>query len=120
MIHGEEGLRSARKASEVLFGGEIEGFSDRELADIFNDVPSSTIPRDELAAGIGVLNLFSRSGLTRSNSEALQMAKQGGLYVNNHRVEDSRGRVTVSDLASESMLVLRCGKKKYHLVRVTG
>lgn len=118
MIHGDEGLQSAKKASEVLFGGEISGFTDRELADIFNDVPSSTIGRAELAAGIGVLNLFSRSGLTRSNSEALQMAKQGGLYVNNHRVEDSRIEITTRNLASETMLVLRSGKKKYHLVRI--
>ncbi len=120
MIHGEEGLASARRASEVLFGGEISDFSDRELRDIFADVPSSTIPRQELAEGIGVLALFTRAGLTQSNSQARQIAAQGGAYVNNTRIDDTRAVITTEHLASETMLVLRSGKKKYHLVSVTG
>jgi len=118
MIHGEEGLRSAERASKVLFGGEITDFSDRELEEIFNDVPSSNIERNELEKGIGVLAMFTRSGLTRSNGQALQLVKQGGAYVNNVRVDDSRLVLTPEHLASESMMVLRSGKKKYHLVKV--
>lgn len=119
MIHGGEGLEKARKASDVLFGGEISDFSDRELGDIFTDVPSSEIEKGELEEGIGVLNLFSRSGLTKSNSQAIQMIKQGGLYINNRRVDDRRLTVTPEHLASETMMVLRAGKKRYHLVRTT-
>ena len=118
MIHGDTGLAAARKASEVLFGGEISNFSDRELIDIFNDVPSSDIRRDRLNEGIGVLALFNETGLSGSNSQAMQLVKQGGAYVNNIRVEDSRMTVTPADLASETMMVLRSGKKKYHLVKV--
>jgi len=118
MIHGGEGLRSAERASKVLFGGEIADFSDRELEEIFNDVPSSNIERNELEKGIGVLAMFTRSGLTRSNGQALQLVKQGGAYVNNVRVDDSRLVLTPEHLASESMMVLRSGKKKYHLVKV--
>ena len=117
MIHGGEGLDKARKASDVLFGGEISDFSDRELGDIFTDVPSSEIEICELEEGIGVLNLFSRSGLTKSNSQAIQMIKQGGLYINNRRIDDQRLTVTPEHLASETMMVLRAGKKRYHLVR---
>lgn len=118
MIHGDEGLMKAQSASEILFGGEISDFSDRELMDIFNDVPSSTIRRGELEEGVGVLSLFSSSGLTSSNSQALKLVKQGGAYVNNVRIEDSRRKLTRQDLASETMIVLRSGKKKYHLVMV--
>ena len=120
MIHGEKGVERARKAAEVLFGGEITDLNDRDLADIFADVPSSTIPRAELEQGIGVLAMFSRTGLTSSNSQAMQLAKQGGVYVNNIRIDDSRMNLTIGHLASETMMVLRAGKKKYHLVRVTG
>jgi len=119
MIHGGEGLRNAQRASEVLFGGEIADFSDRELRDIFADVPSSTIPRAELEEGVGVLTLFTRAGLTRSNSQARQIVSQGGAYVNNTRIDDPKAVVTTAHLASETMLVLRSGKKKYHLVSVT-
>ncbi len=121
MIHGEEGLRKAQRASEVLFGeGEISDFSDRELLDIFADVPSSEVERGELEQGIGVLALFTRAGLTKSNGQALQTLKQGGLSINNQRVEDPRMMVTPEHLASKSVMVLRAGKKRYHLVRVTG
>jgi len=118
MIHGEEGLIKARKASQVLFGGEITELSDRELADIFADVPSSSIARSELEAGVGVLTLFTRSGLTQSNSQAFQKVKQGGAYLNNIRIEDPKKILNLSDLASETMMVLRSGKKNYHLVKV--
>jgi len=119
MIHGDEGVRNAKRASGVLFGGEISNFSDRELLDIFNDVPSSNLKRSELKKGVGVLTMFSSAGLTKSNSQAIQLIKQGGAYVNNVRVEDSRLTLTLEHLASESMLVLRSGKKKYHLVNIT-
>ncbi len=121
MIHGEEGLAKAKRASAVLFGeAEISDFSDRELLDIFADVPSSTIPRGELEQGIGALSLFTRAGLSKSNSQVLQMIKQGGIYVNNIRIEDSRAVLTPAHLASASVMILRAGKKRYHLVRVEG
>ncbi len=118
MIHGTDGLRKAERATKVLFGGDISGFSDRELLDIFADVPSSTITRDELEKGIGVLAMFTRAGLTRSNSQAMQLLKQGGVYVNNIRIDESRLVLTPEHLASNSILILRAGKKQYHLVRV--
>ena len=121
MIHGEDGLQKATKASEVLFGGEISGFTDRELTNIFADVPSSTVTMPELEKGIGVLNLLSSTGITKSNSQALQLLKQGGVYINNTPIpkNDQRMVVTPDHLASDSMLVLRGGKKRYHLIKVT-
>ena len=132
MIHGDEGLEKARKASETLFinvhknvsvnenvTSVITDLSDSELMSIFKDVPSSTIKRSVLEKGVGVLTMFTTSGLTKSNSQALQLVKQGGAYVNNVRVNDSRMVLSLKHLASESMLVLRSGKKKYHLVKVS-
>ena len=119
MIHDEAGLLSAQRASQVLFGGEINNFTDRELSDIFNDVPSSDIERGELEEGVGVLALFTKAGLTKSNGQAMQLIKQGGAYVNNIRIEDTRMVVTPDHLASESTMVIRSGKKKYHLVKVS-
>lgn len=120
MIHGDDGLARARGASEVLFGGEISNFTDRELMDIFADVPSSVVPRGELEEGIGVLAMFTRAGLSKSNGQALQMLKQGGVYVNNTRIDNQRQVLTPEHLAGESIMVLRGGKKRYHLVRVEG
>lgn len=118
MIHGEAGLDSARRASEALFGGEISNFSDRDLLDIFNDAPSSEIQRGELEQGIGLLAMFTKAGLTASNGAAMQLVKQGGAYVNNVRIDDSRLVLTPAHLAGESTMVLRSGKKNYCLVKV--
>ncbi len=118
MIHGEAELKRAERASEVLFGGEISDFSDRELLDIFSDVPSSTVMLDELQNGIGLLTMFTRAGLSRSNSQALQMLKHGGVYVNNVRVNDQGTVLSPENLASDSIMVLRGGKKRYHMVKV--
>ena len=113
-------MQKARKASEVLFGGEISDFPDRELLDIFADVPSSTIARDELEQGIGILTMFTRAGLSKSNGQALQMLKQCGVYIDNVRVDDRRMVLKPENLASESTLVLRGGKKRYHMIKIEG
>ncbi|MFA6471839.1 MAG: tyrosine--tRNA ligase [Candidatus Latescibacterota bacterium] len=119
MIHGEEGLQKAERASQVLFGEcEITDFSDRELIDIFSDVPSSVVTREELEKGIGVLTMFTRAELSKSNGNALQMIKQGGLYVNNIRIDDQRLVLTPANLASRSIMILRAGRKRYHMIKV--
>jgi tyrosyl-tRNA synthetase len=43
--------------------------------------------------------------------------EQGGAYVNNRRIDGSSMQLAASDLASETVLVLRSGKKKYALLR---
>jgi len=117
LTHGDEELAKALRATEMLYGGEIRGLSDRELGDIFEDVPSGEIPRSDLPAGIPIADLLARSGAAASKGEARRLLQQGGVYVNNLRVDPQGRTVTEADLASESVLVLRLGKKRYHLVR---
>ena len=57
------------------------------------------------------------AGLAASKSDARRIITQGGAYVNNRRVEGIEARLGPEDLASESMLVLRSGKKRYALLR---
>ena len=118
LVHGQEGLDVAVRAAEVLFGKEISGLEDRDLADIFADVPSFDILRPELAAGLRLQEALVRAGACKSKSEANRAIKGGGVYINNRRVESEKAHLTEADLASESMLVLRVGKKSYFLGRV--
>ncbi|HWA97878.1 MAG TPA: tyrosine--tRNA ligase [Pirellulales bacterium] len=117
LVHGDEGLAKARRASEILFGAEIASLSDRELNEIFADVPSHELPRSALETGIGLFDALVKSGLAKSNSEARRTVEQGGAYVNNRRIADAARSLTAADLASESVIVLRSGKKKYALLR---
>jgi tyrosyl-tRNA synthetase len=118
LIHGESGLAAARKATEVFFGAEIENLSDAQLLDIFADVPSQTLPKERLSgAGLPLADALAESGLAKSKSEARRTIAQGGAYVNNRVRNDVETKLASSDLASESVIVLRSGKKKYALLR---
>jgi tyrosyl-tRNA synthetase len=117
LVHGATEADKAVKASKMLFGEKIEGLTDRELASIFADVPSTEIAMDELEDGIGILNLFTETGLQNSNGAARRLIKQGGAYLNNEKLERWDYEVTPDDLASDTMLVLRSGKKNYAVVK---
>jgi tyrosyl-tRNA synthetase len=114
-VHGEVQLQKALKASEVLFGGEVSGLSDRDLAEIFADVPSFSFnPAD----AIKISDALVLAGAAKSKSEATRLVAGGGVYLNNGRVESAESRLQAASLASETMLVLRVGKKSFYLGRV--
>lgn len=119
MVHGDAGLSAARRATNVFFGGEeIVNFTDAQLSDIFADVPSQTLPQTRLQSeGLKLIDALVEAGLAKSKGEARRVVEQGGAYVNNRRVGDVEAALTSKDLASESVLVLRAGKKKYALLR---
>ncbi|PLX43112.1 MAG: tyrosine--tRNA ligase [Deltaproteobacteria bacterium] len=119
LVHGQEGLDKALRASQVLFGGEIDGMSDGELSEIFADVPSIEIGRERLNDGIGLIDLLHEAGACKSKGEARRDITGGGIYINNERQGDIERVVTEDDLATETILVLRKGKKNYRMVRFT-
>ena len=122
IVHGEAGLSSALRATEILFGAEIgQGMSDAQLGGIFADVPSQELPKEQLAgAGLNIIDALVSAGLAKSKGEARRTIEQGGVYVNNRRVSGLETQLTTADLASETVMVLRTGKRKYALLRFKG
>ncbi len=119
MTHGEQALEKAEQASHVLFGGEIAGLSADEIRDIFADVPSSELPRSEFGGeGVSIVDLVVESDLVRSKGQARRLINSGGIYVNNVRVSDTDARITLEESVEGRFIVLRKGKKSYHLVRI--
>jgi tyrosyl-tRNA synthetase len=77
------------------------------------------MPRSRLdGAGLSVIDAFVESGLAKSKAEARRTIEQGGAYVNNRRVEGIDRMLVAKNLASETVMVLRSGRKKYALLRV--
>ena len=118
-VHGAAGIASAEAAARVMFGGELAGLTDADLAGLAGTVPTVEIPRAELVTGIGIVELLART-VADSKTKARQLITGGGAYLNNIKVTDLERTITLADLATATMLVLRGGKKDYRLVRVVG
>lgn len=117
LVHGAAGLVKAQRATEIFFGAEITALSDLDLGEIFPDVPSRQLPRASLAAGLTMVDALVSAGLAKSKGEARRTIEQGGAYVNNRRIDSIDRQLGEADLASETVMVLRSGKKKYALLR---
>jgi tyrosyl-tRNA synthetase len=119
LVHGDAGLAAAKRATEIFYGAEIADLNDAQLAEIFADVPSQTLVRGTLAenGGLPIIDALVAAGLAKSKGDARRTTQQGGAYVNNRRIEDVDARLTAADLASETVMVLRAGKKNYALLR---
>ncbi len=116
LVHGKEATALAKRSAEVLFGGSLDGFNEQELSDIFSEVPSSEMLRSQCAP-LSVIDLFVSTGLSKSKGEAKRLIQNGGGYLNNERVTD--GEQSASGLSgSRSLILLRSGKKSYHLIRI--
>jgi tyrosyl-tRNA synthetase len=118
LVHGEAALAVAQKATEIFFGAEIADLNDAQLGEIFADVPSKTIAKARLSDGtLNIVDALAEAGLAKSKGEARRAVEQGGAYVNNRRIEGIDTQLTAEHLASETVMVLRSGKKKYALLR---
>ena len=118
-VHGEAAIASVEAAGRVMFGGDLAGVTDADLAALTGTVPTVEIPRGELATGIGIVDLLART-VADSKGAARRLVTGGGAYLNNVKITDVERTVTLADLATATMLVLRGGKRDYRLVRVTG
>lgn len=113
IVHGKEEADKALEAARAAFstgGGDAPG-TDRE------SIPSIEIPSAELESGIGILDLFARTTLCGSNSEARRLVQQGGAVVNDEKITDTK-TVIDSSHVKDGELLLRAGKKRYFRVIV--
>jgi tyrosyl-tRNA synthetase len=120
-LHGETGLAAAERATRALFGGHVEGLGARDIADIFADVPSTQVGKDALSGeGKLLVDLLAETGIASSKGDARRSIEGGGVYLNNVRVDGVDRRVTLEDAIEGRFLLVRMGKKRYHLIAVRG
>lgn len=105
LIHGEESALQAQQSAQSLFSGTGKG--DK------SNVPSTKIAADSFSAGLGIFDIFLETGLCKSKGEARRLQSQGGVYVNDERIDDPDYCLGEVDLL-EGEILLRAGKKRYH------
>ncbi|HQD20605.1 MAG TPA: tyrosine--tRNA ligase, partial [Bacillota bacterium] len=105
LVHGEEAAVQARQAAQALFAGGKEAGA----------IPTTRIEGQRLEAGINIVDLLVECGLVASKSEGRRLIQQGGLTVNELRVEDI-DLVVDSSFLQGDRIALRKGKKVHHHV----
>lgn len=116
LVHGEQELARAERATQALFGSSIRELDERTLLDVMSEAPSTTKSRDALGT-YTLVDALVESGLCASKGAARKDIAAGGIYVNNERVSDVGAVLTAEQLIAGGHVVLRKGKKNYHLVR---
>lgn len=117
LVHGDTALANALAASQAMFGGDLSVLDARTLHEIFDEMPGAEFAADVLHADKLLLDALVEAGVFASKGEARRLTRNGGLYVNNQRVDSEDQKLSDSMLLSGNMMVIRTGKKNYHLLR---
>ena len=115
MVHGAQEVAAVENAAQALFGGDLKSMSAQALRDAFQEAPRTEKPRSALAAGIPLIDLLVETQLCQSKGAARKDIQSGGIYLNNERVSDVALSLGAANLLADSLVVLRKGKKTYHL-----
>lgn len=106
LVHGDEEASAAMEASRGAFSQGAGGARGMDA------VASLTLSREELGGGIGILELFVRSGLCNSQGEARRLVAQGGAKVWERRISDIAEQIGSSE-EREGEIVIKAGKKRH-------
>ncbi len=119
ITHGEKAAEEARAASAAAFRNVTVTPGSVEAKFTPGDVtvlPTTSVGRARLEAGIPPAELFSEVGLTPSRKEAKRLIEQGGLYLNEERIDSPERLLTAKDLGPDGGFLLKAGKKRVHRV----
>jgi tyrosyl-tRNA synthetase len=115
-VQGEAAAADAQAASQAMFGGDIASVQGGALELVLRELPSSTMSRDEL--GLGIVDALVAKGLADSRGAARRLVQQGGVSVSGRKVEDDKRTLSADDITSNGLVVLKAGKKNFHLIRI--
>ncbi len=105
LIHGQDEAEKAKAATEALFGGGAD----------MAHVPTSQITAAQLAENPRVIDVMTLVGLCKSKGEGRRLIQGGGVYVNNVQLKNP-DELCVPDMFEADGMLIRKGKKVYHLV----
>jgi len=118
MVHGADALARAERGSAVLYGGPLADAAVEDVLMVFADVPAVTMPRAAFEAGVAATELAVTAGVAASKGEAARLIKQGGLSVNDRKLTDERGVITLAEAFGGQLYVVRKGRRQTHVVRI--
>jgi len=121
MTHSEEEYEKAVDASAILFGkGTKETLAKLDsdtLLSVFEGVPQFMLKKNELSAGIPILDLLAeKTKVFSSKGEIRRLMKDNGLSINQEKEQNFEKIIKSNDLINSQFILVRKGKKKYSLI----
>ena len=110
-LHGKEEFEKALKITEALFSGNIKELSEEELNDALKGVQTSEIKEEQ-----NIVDMLVNTGILSSKREAREFLTNGSISINGEKITDQELLVNKSLALYNKYIVVRRGKKKYHLV----
>jgi len=117
IVHGEAGLEVAKRATACARPGSETVLDLDALEKIANDMPNVALKTEDVI-GCKIIDLCLLTGAQKSKGEARRLIRNGGVYLNNEKVEDENAEVTDQLLIGGKLLLLGLGKKKKILIRL--
>ncbi len=119
LVHSEEDLEFAKKASDILFGNSavetLRSLNEKQLLEVMDGVPQVTGSKAALAEGLDLLSFLAETGVFPSKGEAKKMLQNGGVSVNKEKITALDHKVTAEHLLNNSYLLIQKGKSNYTL-----
>lgn len=109
-LHGEESYNNAVKISEALFSGDIKSFTGKDVEVAFSGLEPFKMTEDSL-----LIDVLVNNGVCSSKREAREFMGNGSITVNGDKITDLEFMVTKDVCIDSKYIVIRRGKKKYHL-----
>ncbi len=113
-LHGKDEFEKAQKMSEVLFSGDVSRLSADEIEVCFKGVPNF-----EIQGGISLIDTLVNNKVCSSRREVREFLSNGSILINGKKVSDENMVMDKNVAIEEKFIVIRRGKKKYYLVRLS-
>jgi tyrosyl-tRNA synthetase len=122
-VHSEEDYNTAVNASEILFGNAtadaLKALDEKLILTVFEGVPQYEISKDQLGAGIPVIDLLAeKTSVFPSKGEARKMIQAGGVALNKNKISDINQVINNESLLQNRYILAQKGKKNYYLIKV--
>lgn len=103
MIHGEEEAAKAQQAAKALFAGGADN----------SNMPTTKLSDDDFVDGeIAILDMMIKSDMIKSKGEGRRLIDQGGVRVNDDKVESALSTLKIADFDKD--IIIKKGKKVFH------
>jgi tyrosyl-tRNA synthetase len=118
IVHGKATVKAVEAASRILFSESEEQATAETIQLLSLEVPSTQLTRFELENKTGLVDLLVRTRMAESKGAARKLVEGGGVYLYNERQNSVHRTLSVEDLKWPGAILLRTGKRNFHLVVV--